>query len=160
LRRFKTFTKFKLAVLAIIALAALFANQSMAPNPALAPNCRVVHISDGDTFDVACNGSAKERIRIMGYDTPETYYAKCPAEKTLGDQATARLRTLTRNRELTRLIRHGHDRYGRVLAEIWLGDENLADIMVREGLAMRYTGGQRADWCAALAGGWGEVARP
>jgi hypothetical protein len=30
----------------------------------------------------------------MGYDTPETYRAACPAEKRLGDTATNRLRQL------------------------------------------------------------------
>ena len=57
---------------------------------------------------------------------------------------------LTSGREITRIERNGYDRYGRGLARVWLGGEDLADIMVREGLAMRYSGGQRANWCVFL----------
>jgi len=148
----KTSTKIKLGFLAAMAL--LYSCTTNSAGPAYTSNaednCRVVHISDGDTFDVKCSGHPQERIRIQGYDTPETYYADCPAEKALGDEATARLTALVRSRPITRIERNGFDKYGRVLARVWLGREDLADTMVREGLAMRYSGGTRANWCAEL----------
>jgi endonuclease YncB( thermonuclease family) len=145
-------TKYKLLFLAAMALLYSCVSNGSGPKTASQPedNCRVVHISDGDTFDVKCNGQPQERIRLMGYDTPETYYADCPAEKALGDEATARLRTLTETRQITRIERHGRGKYGRVLARVWLEGTDLADIMVSEGLAMRYSGGHRANWCALL----------
>lgn len=148
----KTSTKYKLIFLGSMALLYSCTSNSAGPeNTSKAEdNCRVVHISDGDTFDVKCPNRQQERIRLMGYDTPETYYADCPAEKALGDEATARLRTLTRNREITRIERHGFGKYGRVIARVWLDGEDLADIMVGEGLAMRYAGGRRANWCEVL----------
>ena len=113
--------------------------------------CRITHIVDGDTVDLKCNGRQTERIRIMGYDTPETYYANCPSEKRLGDEATERLRTLAASQPVTHVARNGADRYDRTLATIWLGSTDLAETMVSEGLAVRYTGGQRINWCERLA---------
>jgi len=149
----KTATKLKLIFLAVMALLYSCTSNSAGPETVSKSNenCRVVHITDGDTFDVKCPARPQERIRLMGYDTPETYYANCPAEKALGDAATARLRALTRSRQITRIERHGFGKYGRVIARVWLGGEDLADIMVGEGLAMRYSGGHRANWCALLA---------
>ena len=148
----KTLTKLKLAFLAAMALLYSCTTNSTGPDTTsnVEGNCRVVHITDGDTFDVKCSRRPQERIRLMGYDTPETYTAQCPAEKALGDKATARLRSLTDSRQITRIERHGHGKYGRVLGRVWLNGEDLADIMVHEGLAMRYNGGHRANWCAAL----------
>ncbi len=114
-------------------------------------NCRITHVVDGDTVDLKCEGTQTERIRLMGYDTPETYYAECPSEKRLGDEATERLRGLVASQPVTRVTRNGTDRYARTLATIWLGGIDLAETMVSEGLALRYTGGTRINWCAHLA---------
>jgi len=116
-----------------------------------AANCQITHVVDGDTVDLKCEGRQTERIRLMGYDTPETYYAECPAEKRLGDEATERLRNLSASQPVTRVARNGTDRYDRTLASIWLGGIDLAETMVSEGLAVRYTGGTRINWCERLA---------
>lgn len=113
--------------------------------------CTITHIVDGDTLDLKCEGSPVERIRILGYDTPETYFAECPAEKHLGDTATNRLRQLAASTPITRIERQGTDRYQRTLARIWLGETDLAQTMVSENLAVRYNGGQRINWCHRLA---------
>ncbi|MBL1434686.1 MAG: thermonuclease family protein [Rhodobacteraceae bacterium] len=113
--------------------------------------CTITHIVDGDTLDLKCAGGPVERIRIMGYDTPETYFAECPAEKRLGDTATNRLRQLAATTSVTRVERHGLDRYQRVLARIWLGGTDLAQTMVSENLAVPYNGGRRIRWCDRLA---------
>ncbi len=116
-----------------------------------AANCRITHVVDGDTIDLKCQGSQTERIRVMGYDTPETFYADCPAEKLLGDRATEYLRVVAASTPVTKVARSGTDRYDRILARIWLGGQDLADIMVSQELAVAYTGRQRIDWCARLA---------
>jgi len=126
-----------------------------APDSNITPNsdtaCRITKVIDGDTLDLRCTGRTDERIRILGYDTPETYYAACPAEKRLGNQATNRLRQLAATTQVTRVERRGQDRYDRTLARIWLGGVDLAQTMVSENLAVRYNGGRRIDWCARLA---------
>ena len=116
-----------------------------------AAKCQITHVVDGDTVDLKCEGRQTERIRLMGYDTPETYYAECPAEKRLGDEATERLRRLAANQPVTRVARSGTDRYERTLASIWLGGVDLSETMVSEGLAVRYNGGTRINWCVRLA---------
>ena len=46
----------------------------------------------------------------------------------------------------------GYDKYGRILAKMTVDGMDVADILVREGLAVRYTGGKRINWCAKLGG--------
>ena len=41
---------------------------------------------DGDTIDV--DG---KRWRLQGFDTPETFYARCTSERLLGQKAKQRL---------------------------------------------------------------------
>lgn len=147
-------TMAKVAFLAIVAaLLAIYWPKAADPNGAsiAEANCRITHVIDGDTVDLKCSGTEIERIRIMGYDTPETYYAKCPAEKRLGDEATERLRRLSASAPITQVERSGTDRYDRTLARIWIGGIDLAETMVSEGLAVRYSGGQRINWCDRIA---------
>jgi endonuclease YncB( thermonuclease family) len=48
-----------------------------------------VEVLDGDTIRIA-----GETFRLVGFDTPETYQARCPSESELGNRATFRLRQL------------------------------------------------------------------
>lgn len=52
---------------------------------------RNVRIIDGDTIAVS---GLTANVRLVGFNTPETHRAKCTAERSLGDKATARLRQL------------------------------------------------------------------
>src|SRR5688500_5527652 len=81
----------------------------MACLPALAqPVYRAI---DGDTLALG-----DERFRLVGFDTPETFGALCPAEKAHGMIAKARLNELVK-RGPVRLVRaKGRDKYGRTLA--------------------------------------------
>ena len=104
---------------------------------------RRMNVIDGDT--VRLDGAT---IRLIGYDTPETFRAECDAEKQRGDAATDRLRALLEEAlraELTYLPRR--DQYGRALARLTLDDRDVAEVMVGEGFARRYNGGQRRPWC-------------
>lgn len=113
------------------------------PDTAETVNPGLLSVVDGDTVRLA-----GERIRLTGFDAPETYRAECVAERAQGEAATARLRELigqASHATLTYLPRQ--DQYGRDLARLSLDGHNVADIMVREGLARRYGGGQRRPWC-------------
>src|SRR5262249_18277281 len=48
-----------------------------------------VEVVDGDTIRIA-----GETFRLVGFDAPETYRARCPSERELGNRATFRLRQL------------------------------------------------------------------
>ncbi len=67
-------------------LAALTAASSAPGAPITAAEIIIV---DGDTIRVA-----GERVRLVGFDAPETRDARCAREKELGDQATKRLTRL------------------------------------------------------------------
>jgi micrococcal nuclease len=106
--------------------------------PAAAEAVRVI---DGDT--IVHRG---QTIRIMGLDAPEVHH-RCPAEQALAERARARLAELLASGFTVE--RHGHDRYGRVLAVVFdARGMNVANVLIQEGLARRYNGrGPRELWC-------------
>ena len=113
------------------------------------PRCAVVKVVDGDTVDVQCQNSGG-RVRLMGFDTPETHQAGCRAEKELGLAAKAFLQQrLAAARRIIPETR-GPDKYGRLLARFIVDGKPLEQIMVAQGLAVYYDGGRRINWCAKL----------
>ena len=101
---------------------------------------------DGDTIAVG-----QERLRIIGMDTPETYFAQCAAERVMGYAAAGRLQRLLNTRRV-RIERQSRDKYGRTLARIFVGGEDVAQVLIREGWARPYEcpGGRcpaRQPWC-------------
>ena len=113
--------------------------------------CRVARVLDGDTVVLSCPGEAPERARLTGYDTPEVFSPGCRAERALGETATERLRALVRDGETFTITRRGYDRYDRRLAKVAIDGRDVGDILVSEGLALRYSGGRRIDWCRKLS---------
>ncbi len=102
-----------------------------------------VYVVDGDT--IRMDGDS---WRLVGLDTPETYEPGCDFELALGQAATARLRGLMASGRVVEVIRlPGRDRFDRGLARLFIGGEDIADILVREGLARPYEGGRRLGWC-------------
>ncbi len=75
---------------------------------------------DGDTFAVGA-----ERFRIRGLDAPETTEAG-------GFGASQRLDLLLREGPVL-VIPYGQDTYGRTLAEVYVNNRNIADVMKEEG---------------------------
>ena len=53
-----------------------------------------VRVVDGDTIVVYGIGSA--RVRLVGFNAPETWDAACEPERQLGEKAAQRLRDLVR----------------------------------------------------------------
>jgi len=102
-----------------------------------------VYVVDGDT--IRMDGDS---WRLVGLDTPETYEPYCNFELALGQAATARLRALMTSGRVVEVIElPGRDRFDRGLARLYVGGENIADILIREGLARAYDGGRRQSWC-------------
>lgn len=99
-------------------------------------------VVDGDTIWLR-----GEKIRIMDYDTPEPYTNICGGdrEKRLAEKASNRLVQLL-NQGGVSIERHGRDKYGRTLAIIRVGDTNVGDILISEGLARRWPDGLEF-WC-------------
>lgn len=127
------------------------ASRSFASNPvapihfSLCPygtdvNC----VIDGDT--IRWNG---EKVRLVGFNTPEISEPRCATEATKGEQAKLRLRDLLNSGSVSFLATEDQDRdrYGRLLREVRVDGRNVAELMISEGLAEPYRGGQKRDWC-------------
>lgn len=101
-------------------------------------------VVDGDTIKAPYGVT----YRVLGYDTPETRFARCDAERRLGLLAARRFETLLKSGTV-RVVETGRiDKYGRTLADVYINHRNVAEIMVKEGLARPYHGGKRQGWCA------------
>ena len=114
-----------------------------------AKGCTLDYVYDGDTVALDC-GSEQITARLLGFDTPEAKSPQCPAEKALADQATQRLRALSRSGALT-FAGQELDRYGRTLVTMKVDGQDVGPILIGEDLAVPYAGGRRIDWCARLA---------
>lgn len=102
-----------------------------------------VFVVDGDTLD-----HGEDRYRLVGFDTPETFRAQCDAEKTQGLKAKVRLTEIIRTvGQVELVIEPERDRYGRFLAVARAGDRDVGPVLISEGLARPYNGGERQPWC-------------
>ncbi len=81
-----------------------------------------VHVVDGDTIRVG-----RERIRLRGIDTPEM-------SELAGSAAKQRLEELLRRGPI-HIVPHGRDVYHRLIADVFVSGENVADILRSEGLS-------------------------
>ncbi len=83
-----------------------------------------VQAVDGDTIRYGT-----ERIRLRGMNAPEL-------SEPGGLEAQQRLAELLSQGNIN-IIPHGQDVYGRMLADVFIGDRNAAHIMTGEGFAKR-----------------------
>lgn len=112
--------------------------------------CRVTRVVDGDTVDMVCADTGRERARLVGYDTPEVFSPGCREELQLGTLATGRLTRLLARAETVEIRRMGFDSYDRRLVRLSIDGTDISQRMVAEGLAVRYNGGRRINWCQRL----------
>lgn len=103
---------------------------------------RVTCVVDGDTI-----WFQGEKIRMMGYDTPEPTTDICGGFKEidLANLATRRLVQLLSENPFT-ISRDGKDKYGRTLATIRIGEADVGEILIAEGLARAWPDGHEF-WC-------------
>jgi micrococcal nuclease len=117
--------------------------------------CKVLRVVDGDTVDVDIDLGFgvwlhKERVRIMGIDTPESRTSD-KVEKVFGLAAKERLISLLGENAIldTQVSKKGEDmkgKFGRILGNFrTLAGEHCADILIEEGHAVEYTGGSKED---------------
>lgn len=112
--------------------------------------CSVTRVIDGDTVDLSCPGEGRFRARLTGFDTPETFEPGCRDEARLGHAATDRLSAMVRDAQTVDARLGAFDRYGRRLVGLSLDGRDVGTTLIGEGLALRYDGGRRPDWCMIL----------
>jgi len=114
---------------------------------------KITRVVDGDTVDaelqLGFNIIYKERIRLMGIDTPESR-TRNKVEKKLGLKSKARLKELISEHKgniILRTSKEGKGKFGRILGSLVVADNgvevNLNDILIAEGHARSYFGGKK-----------------
>ena len=134
-QRKRVFNAPGLAVAVVIAL--LLGTGS--PSAAL-PTARIHDCYDGDT----CTTSTGEKIRLACIDSPELRGKR--AEPAAAQAARDYLRSIVANQEVG-IQRITTDRYGRTVAELFVGGSNVQQMLVAEGAA-------RIDWKHAHQCSW------
>ncbi len=99
-------------------------------------------VIDGDTvdamIDLGFNTWVHKRIRLLGIDAPETR-TRDLREKEAGLQTKERLTGLLAASEGEFVVEsHGVGKYGRCLGTIWIGEQNINNLRLSEGLAEVY----------------------
>src|SRR5215831_5176098 len=98
----------------------------------------VVRVVDGDTIYVQL-ADRVEKIRYIGVDAPELHHP-LKGEEPGGREATAVNRRLVAGRHVRlELDVRTRDRYGRLLAYVWVGDTMINAELVRRGYAQVMT---------------------
>jgi micrococcal nuclease len=117
---------------------------------------KMVSVTDGDTLVVKIPGFPAPYnptvVRLNGIDTPESKFgphgAKCLAEKTRGLEAKKWLKELLPPGAKVKVVWSGiHEMYGRLLGDIIIDGQSVADLMIKKNLAVRYDGGTKSKWC-------------
>ena len=117
---------------------------------------KILRIVDGDTVDVDIDlgfgmWMHKERVRIMGIDTPESR-TRDKIEKKFGLASKARLKELmpigSKQILKTQIDKSGEDKkgkFGRILGDFVVDKEFVTHIMINEGYAVKYNGQNKAE---------------
>ena len=119
--------------------------------------CTILRVVDGDTVDVDIDlgfgvWMRKERIRILGIDTPESR-TRDKVEKTYGILAKNFVKSYlpVGSVQVLQTEKDGTGKFGRILGKFLVYDHqtdsqmHLGDIMIREHLAVKYEGQSKED---------------
>ena len=125
--------------------------------------CVVTRVVDGDTvdadIDLGFNMFSKDRIRLIGIDTPESR-TRNKHEKIHGLASKARLKELLKAADplpgkrgkkqvFLETSKQGKGKFGRILGTLWVNGQNVNDILIAENHARPYFGGSKGelgDW--------------
>ena len=121
-------------VIAIIAIS-YFLHEPKVPSSTLARGaeqvCTVQSVYDGDTLTARCpDGEVK--VRMFGIDAPEM------KQEPWGANSRDALRSLLPRRDSVQLRVQDRDRYGRTVAQVFVGERDVGLEMVRQGRAVMY----------------------
>lgn len=100
------------------------------PDPGTDLSCNVRDVHDGDTVEVGCEGG-KLKVRVWGIDAPEM------GQYPWGEQSRDQLRAMLRDARV-QVQSVDKDRYGRLVARLFVGAQDVGLAMVREGRAIVY----------------------
>jgi endonuclease YncB( thermonuclease family) len=109
---------------------------------------------DGDTFTVNIPNAPsffakKAKVRILGIDTAEIR-TKNSCEKKMAKLAKKFVEERLKRAKRIDLINIDHDKYFRILADVIYDGKNLGKEILKEKLAVSYSGKKKikVDWCS------------
>lgn len=143
------------AHLLMVAIVAACAAPSSAPVDVV-----VAKVIDGDTLDVDIPGFGRERVRLIGIDTPETMKPGQEPE-CFGPEATRRAEELLPAGTRVRLERdvEARDPYDRLLAYVYRGSDMVNLTLAREGFARALSIPPNTAFTAEMAGAVAQAKR-
>lgn len=105
-------------------------------------NAKLDRVIDGDTVDAMVDLGfsvwVHKRIRLEGIDAPETR-ARDLDEKAQGLATKERLTSILEAADGVFVLQsHGVGKYGRCLGTIFVGQSNINELLLLEGLAEKY----------------------
>ena len=110
----------------------------------------VTRVVDGDTVDVDVDLGfgmvyKKQRVRMMGIDTPESRTRNLE-EKFYGKASKANLIKILDGKEI-QMVSHDKGKFGRILGELFIGDSkySINQQQIDEFHAVPYLGQSKAD---------------
>lgn len=118
--------------------------------------CKILRVVDGDTVDVDIDlgfgvWMHKERVRMMGIDTPESR-TRDLEEKAFGVASKERLKELLPIGSMqvlkTEIDKSGEDakgKFGRILGDFLIDSRRVSKILINEGHAVEYHGQSKED---------------
>ena len=110
----------------------------------------VIHVYDGDTITIVSklpyDASPLYRfsVRLAGIDTAEIK-GKTEKERELAQEAKCALQKLILNKVVA-LKNLKTEKYGRVLADVYLGDLHVNQWLLDNKYAVQYSGGTKTNW--------------
>jgi len=113
-------------------------------------NVKVTRVVDGDTVDVDIDLGfgmvyKKQRVRMMGIDTPESR-TRDLEEKFYGLASKEHLKKILKDQEV-QLQSHDKGKFGRILGELFIGNSNFSvnQQMIKDYHAVPYFGQSKED---------------
>ena len=123
------------AMFAIALLGSAVWGWSVSKPPTARFSAIVIRAIDGDTVDVRFVQGGVERIRILGADTPETKDPRKPVQ-CFGPEASAYTHARLDGRHVTlETDVEARDKYGRLLAYVYVDGHRYDDELLRLGYA-------------------------
>ena len=113
--------------------------------------CKILRVVDGDTVDVDIDlgfgmWMHKERVRMMGIDTPESR-TRDKVEKKFGFASKQFVKDMmpvgSKQVLKTQIDRSGEDKkgkFGRILGDFLIDGKKLTETIIKEGYGVVYTG--------------------
>ena len=111
--------------------------------------CKVVDVYDGDTVTIVLYnkfGYEKHKLRMFGYDSPEMKPRLNIANRDNEIKKAKQAKQYLSNIVLNKIVifeSMGYDKYGRLLGKLFVKQDEINALMVREGHGYPYYGGTK-----------------